>query len=354
VSLSTLLSRALVAFTIEVDNELERRMPHRTTVGTGPGGPWLTSLAMWANCLRIAGDGVTVAELERRNGYLGGMERWGYLRVAPDPARRPKPPRRDWLVQPTAAGRRAQEAWRPLPELVEGRWAERFGRQATDALRAALEDLVARLDPGLPDYLPVIGHGGFTEPRGRLPIGPPEHAQGERLDLSTLLARPLIAFTAEFEAASELSLPVTANALRVLAGSPAGLRELPRLTGTAKEAVAVAVAYLTRHHFAAEHPDQAGPGKVVALTARGRVAAAAGRRLADDIADRWTERFGAEPLAAVQRALEPLAGSRDLAGSPLADGLEPPPGSWRANAPRPERLPHHPVVSHRGGYPDGS
>src|SRR5690348_6903370 len=56
--LSALLSQALVAFTIEFDNEAEHRLPHRTTShGTsGPGDGaaklWLVSLAMWENCMR--------------------------------------------------------------------------------------------------------------------------------------------------------------------------------------------------------------------------------------------------------------------------------------------------------------
>src|SRR6185437_14220885 len=65
--LSALLSQALVAFTIEFDNEAEHRLPHRTTShGTsGPGDgapkPWLVSLAMWENCMRyVTGEPITV------------------------------------------------------------------------------------------------------------------------------------------------------------------------------------------------------------------------------------------------------------------------------------------------------
>jgi len=58
--LATLLSPALVAFTIEFDNEAEPQMAHRTTThgsthGSTAGshqGPWLVSLAMWENCMR--------------------------------------------------------------------------------------------------------------------------------------------------------------------------------------------------------------------------------------------------------------------------------------------------------------
>ena len=50
VPLSTMLSQALIAFVIELDNEFEHRMPHRTT-DHGPSrkmgtGPWAASVAM--------------------------------------------------------------------------------------------------------------------------------------------------------------------------------------------------------------------------------------------------------------------------------------------------------------------
>jgi len=45
------LSYALVAFTIEFDNEFERQMPHRTTrhrsAARSRNGPWLVSMVMW-------------------------------------------------------------------------------------------------------------------------------------------------------------------------------------------------------------------------------------------------------------------------------------------------------------------
>ncbi len=48
--LSALLSQPLVAFTIELDNEFERQLPHRTTRHGGVrGAPWAVSLAMWSN-----------------------------------------------------------------------------------------------------------------------------------------------------------------------------------------------------------------------------------------------------------------------------------------------------------------
>jgi hypothetical protein len=88
--LTALLSHVLVAFTVEFDNEFEHRMPHRTTMGGGQSGPWLASMAMYSNLLRLVPEsGITVGELERQACTpklpLRGMERWGYVLVAPDP-----------------------------------------------------------------------------------------------------------------------------------------------------------------------------------------------------------------------------------------------------------------------------
>ena len=65
------LSQALVAFTIEFDNEFEHRMPHRTTRhGSTPGmdrPPFLVSMAMWVDCMRfVPEEGISAAELAGR------------------------------------------------------------------------------------------------------------------------------------------------------------------------------------------------------------------------------------------------------------------------------------------------
>jgi len=116
--LPTLLSRLLIAFTTEFDNEAEHRLEHRTTLDGAGGrgrGPWLVSQAMWANFMQFVGeDGVSLRQVGDLAGLtnLAGLERWGYITVRPDPAdQRPAPPRRDWIVRPTRAGRRAQEVW---------------------------------------------------------------------------------------------------------------------------------------------------------------------------------------------------------------------------------------------------
>jgi hypothetical protein len=87
--LSALLSQALVAFTIELDNAGESAMQHRTTrYGGSRAAPYAASLRQWSNFMRVLDvHGLTVGELERRTRakpQLDAMRRWGYVTVGPD------------------------------------------------------------------------------------------------------------------------------------------------------------------------------------------------------------------------------------------------------------------------------
>ena len=154
--LSALLSHALVAFTIELDNAWESQMPHRTTRNGGQRrAPYAVSLRQWSNFMRVLGEpGLTVAALERRTRatpQLDGMRRWGYVTIGPGPRdQRQRPPERELLVVPTEAGRQAQELWRGLPDAIEARWRERFGAEEVGELRVTLTLLRDQLglDPG--------------------------------------------------------------------------------------------------------------------------------------------------------------------------------------------------------------
>jgi hypothetical protein len=78
--LPTLLSRLLIAFTTEFDNEAEHRLEHRTTLdagGTGR-GPWLVSQAMWANFMQfVGGEGVPLHEVDDPHPPVMGHSRAG-------------------------------------------------------------------------------------------------------------------------------------------------------------------------------------------------------------------------------------------------------------------------------------
>jgi hypothetical protein len=78
------------------------------------------------------------------------------------------------------------------------------------------------------------------------------------------------------------------------------------------------------------------------------------RRLVSRIESRWRERFGAEVVDELRDTLEPLVIPSAGGRPPLFAAIEPYPNGWRAAGRGRERLPHFPVVLHRGGFPDGS
>ncbi len=359
----TLLSQALVAFTIELDNEFEHLMPHRTSSNpsaNAKGALWLVSMVMWFNCMRfVTAEPMPVRELERRARTatnLAGMQRWGYIAVEPDPTdRRSRPPRSSLLVWSTRAGREAQEVWRPLVGVVEKRWEQRFGVNDVVDLRTSLARLVCRLDLDLPDCLPILGYGLWSAGpfRDAFPIIDSAEGRDATLSLPELLARTLLMFAIDFESESGLSLAITANVLRVLAERETRLRELPRLAGVSKEAISMALGVLGKGGIAEVHPDSTGtPGRVARLTPNGRKSQVAHGRLLSTTEERWQLRFGRDLVGTLRDCLEPLVG--EPSASPLLRGLDPYPDGWRASVRPHDTLPHFPMVLHRGGYPDGS
>jgi DNA-binding MarR family transcriptional regulator len=364
--LSALLSHVLVAFTIEFDNESEHQMPHRTTNHGSTAGsldvPWLVSLAMWDNCMRFVGEnGVTVHVLEKlahATTNLNGMERWGYIVIKPDPAdTRLKPPRRDWMIRATPAGRKAQEVWRPLFGTIERRWQTRFGKREINQLRESLLAVISQIKVELPDSLPILGYGLFSKGLYReqgAAAGRKDDA-GSRLPLSALLSRVLLAFAIEFERESDLSLAMCANVVRVLDEKGVRIRDLSRLSGVSKELIKVSLAFLGKHGYLVLAPDGTTKGtSMVLLTPKGREAQNAYHKGLSIIEKRWQARFGKDAVRKLRGSLECLVGEPPARKSPLFRGLNPYPEGWRASVDQPDTLPHYPLVTHRGGFPDGS
>ena len=365
--LPALLSQAFVAFTIEVDNAAESTVPHRTTSFGSRGerqAAWLTSLAMWFNCLRGLADGgeLTVAELRQRvrmTTNLDGMRRWGYItidgvgRVArgtPRPHARPGS-----ALGLTRRGAEAETIWRPLPVEVERRWRERFGNGEIDQLRTALITISREIEAPLPDFMP-LGRVDVDVAPGTAPRGRRERDGDVQLPLVSLLARVLMAWTRDHERELRLALAVWSNLVRVLdTETPVPVCELPELTGVWREAIAVLVGRLEKAQCVIVEPRGGGQrGRQVRLSAeRGARALAGGRRRIKDTHRLWETRYGVDVVAALRGALEPIVGDGTRTGSPLFAGLTPPPNGWRAQTRPAPRLPWYPMVSHRGGYPDG-
>ena len=352
--LSALLSQLLVASTIEFDNEAERRIPHRTARGLAAGraGLWLVSQPMWANFLRFV-DGTTLplAELSGpvRMTNLGGLRRWGYLKVGPPP---------DEEVRLTAAGQAAAEVFGPLAAEIQDRWKARFGTHAIESLRSPLTAVLDSAGTALPRHLPVTA---VQVPRGH--IWAPTREDPATLDLSALLAQVLLLFTADYDQARSggLPLPIAANTLRVLTPDGVPVRDMPVLAGVAREQIDASIKLLERAGLLTLERDPSARGKRARATDRGVKAQAAYQRRVARVEDAWRERFGKETVDRLDAAARAIIGRRDA----MIETLTPPPSGWRANAPYTARtkalladpaagLPHYPMVSHRGGYPDGS
>jgi hypothetical protein len=365
VPISTLLSHALIAFTIELDNEFERRFEE------SGGGARCTSFVMWANLLRFVGDGIAVGELIEAVGLqkarmlspIGGLERWRYTSLGPSVEHGPPAGKRDgygssrgiksdWIVRLTPAGERAVAIWQELVSEIPARWRERFGDAQVTELERALRELAAGANRALPDFPPIVGSANG------MALDLPERDAPEADDdvpLGTLLSHALLVHAVAFEAKSPLALTLSANLLRVLDENGVAVRDLPVLAGTSKEAVASALTSMAKTEYV----------KVVGTTVATKSVrlTPAGHELRDTQSELHAQverELGRERVARARSALEAVLGHPDL-----AEGLRAPAGGWRASRPyaaQTERrlsdpraeLPHYPLVLHRGGWPDGS
>ncbi len=371
--LAAMLSQLLVALTIEFDNEFEHRIEHRTTrhgsTAASDRAVWLVSMPMWVHCMRhVPKDGILAGELVDRMGLDTSSAKalvrrmskwWGYLVVDPNRGdSSPKPPAR-WLVRPSRAGRKAQLTWEPLTGVIEGRWNARFGDERIDQLKLALWEVVRQIDVETPDYIP------FGKPRLRLRSSPKSAEAAAELSLPALMSKVLLAFALDFEGESDLSLgiytadgvsrlAISANVLRVLDRGAVRIADIPALTGVAKMAIDNWVRSLDTHGYLVVGTDPDGSRfRVARLTAKGRAAKDTYVGWAATVQHRWEKRFGTDAVRALAHSLEPLV-MGTAAHALLLQGMTPYPDGWRAQVRAREVLPHYPVVSHRGGFPDGS
>lgn len=302
--LSALLSQLLVAFTVELDGEFELQMIHAGYPGAR------LSLVLWTGLMRFTADGpISVRELTARaeapvEGQLGCLERWRFVELAE--GRRPgwgsgRGIRNDTIVRLTARGRTAVKIWPPLPEAIEQRWEQRFGKNALERLRrCARRILGAGGDATLPDLLSLPNR------------------------LSSLLA----AFQQEYDRESAVPLRLCANTLRVLGETPTRASEIPRLTGSSPEGSDAG--WQLKPYIIVTADPSAKRGKVVALSPRGLAAQQTYHRLTAEIEQRWESKFGEKTVRELRESLQDFLTRRGKVAPLLAEGLIPPPGTVRA------------------------
>jgi hypothetical protein len=323
--LSALLSQILVAYTVEIDCEFERRM-----LQTQSRSPRL-SLVVWLNMLRFLADGpVSVRTLAARaltgedgvKAWLGCLERWGV--VALQPGMRAgfgsgRGIRADWPVRLTASGETAVGIWPGLVPEIDARWSTRFGQDATK-LRRSLEAVERQIELELPQGLPVA--------LLKLPeFGPRKSAAHDPLPLPVLLSRVLLGFALEFECESQTPISLCANAIRVLSNQPLPEAEIPRRTGCSEETAGIG--WQHKPYIVVERDPARGRGKFVRLSEAGIEAQQEYSSRTRDIEARWTKRFPSAPEQ-IRESLTIL-----LKRGELSDGLKPPPGTARAGAQTP-------------------
>lgn len=319
-------------------------------------------MVMWQKFMRFvpeggirAGDLRVAAGLSRDEWKwaLTRMSRWwGYVAIDKSGAEAPS---NWWMVRPTRGGALAVEIWRPLTGEIEERWRKRFGADAVGELCESLGPAADRLGAHLPDHLPVLGYwllSGKPEME-RTARGGRAKLPGED-SLPGLLSKMLLAFALAFESESGLSLAICANVLRLVGSEGVRMRDLPRCSGVAKEAIAMAVKRLEALGLATVSPEAAAGRrtKLLMLTEKGRRAREVYERLIWKIEQRWEASVG-EATRKLRRQLEWLVTGPDQKAL-LFGGVEPYPDGWRAAMPKREMLPHFPMILHRGGFPDGS
>jgi DNA-binding MarR family transcriptional regulator len=329
-TLSALLSQALVAFTVELDNEFERRIG-----AAGHPGARL-SLVVWLDLMRfLDGQDRSVSELASSaltpigsvRALLGCLERWGYVELPGDAQTKRdgwgsgRGIRAGWIVRPTNKGRLAMEIWRPLTAIIEARWEARIGGGTIAGMRGALASIVDALDIELPQGLPSRW---LPEPAYDYPA---RTSRGIDLSLPALLAQPLHAFSIRFDRDSDASLAFSANTIRVLGAEPVRAADVSRLTGCSPEMTDIG--WQLKPYVVAEADPSGRKGKALRLTERGLAAQRAFVDLCARIETEWETGFGADRVRTLRATLLALFRPNETGAQAIAEGMIPPPGVVR-------------------------
>ena len=332
-----MLSAALVAFTIECGNEVERGFGDR-------GHNAMVSLVAWLNVLQYLGERpVSVAELCSRTytkpaqvGHaVGCLERWGFVSVNLNAHASPRSTKgagwgsaRAITLQSTVAlaekGQIALELWPVAIETVESRWERRCG----SALTAAVDSnaaLAASARVVMPEGLPS---GWMKGDWRQFPAGEPDEPRHAPLAVS--LGRALLAVTIAYEQRSAIPLALAANTLRVVEESGTPVAELHVRSGISPETTGPQCTALTARRLAELVSDPTRRGKTLRLTAKGKEAQDAHATTMDAV----EAQLGSDSQRAsrAMRALLACTFDGDLA---IRVALTPSAGVRRSGAPSP-------------------
>jgi hypothetical protein len=290
----------------------------------------------------VPDDGIRAGDLAAMAGddrpaprLFDGLRRWGYVTYSPDiPGTAPRKRDADSIVRCTPNGLRARKAWEDTFDELLVRWSAR----GLDDLRGALVPVVGAIDRALPEYLPLT-----EAPHRRMTVpAQPVSRPAADLHLLSLVAQLLTAITLEFEATSAHSLATCASLIRPLSSELVPVRDLPALTGVAAKDWDAGVNQLARDGLIAVGKRTEKPaGKAIRLTEQGLHLQTSYQATLAEVERPWEQRCGD-----VRAQLERVAGD-------ALSWTEPYPDNWRARRPL-TTLPHQPIVSHRGGFPDGS
>ncbi len=309
VPLTTLLSWAWIAHTIEVDNAFEAASSDKV------GRHFRISLAMFTNGLRsIPAEGISVGELRERTRAacnIGGLERWGWISIGETTGMRRagygtgRGIRADTVLRPTRAGLYAQKLWPRMLSAVEERWRSRFGGEVIDTLHEALIAIARPLPWSPPEIAPSDGFWTHViDGDGAVDDGRP---------LVALLGQVLTAMTLDHEREAAVSLPLAANVLRVIDAGALRLRDMPARSDLSSEGIAMAAGYLLRNGLATSAPERA-----IRLTPAGRDALAGLRGSSTTAGLHDVARSAGRSVAADHGALGGTRASRGLLASPDA------------------------------------
>ena len=271
------------------------------------------SLGVWSNVLRPFDDGVLDQRELIRRGVLSrravralvrDLERLGWLEEE-------RPARGQTSLRLTDAGLRAREAGRILVDEAEQGFVDRFGAQATSALRETLVGIAGQLEVELPWHLTGYGvadsslTGGQHVPAQPGPPRTPAHgadwpvvlrnpaADVSVQPLSALLSKALAAFRIDYEwdmRGHGTGLDFIANFLRFVDDDGVDLKTASTMggvTGNGRSA-------LERHFVVVVEPRQGrGASRRVYLTPKGKQARDTYPFLVAKVEREWQGRYGA-------------------------------------------------------------